>query len=305
MGYAAWGQTSGATLPWLLPASSIFVLFERRARIVGAWNACGAPGSPRATGWRRSLAEGVAACGFAFGLITFLAGAFYREGAGPGLKALFFVSVGVPAILIFMPWLAAPRSPSPASSSLRGDARLRLCALLVFPVGVWLLSGSQVTVVESWLSLLLLNPLIALVSLVFNMAGLPLGREGNILIMPDHGRVGVEEACSGIRSLTACLFAGCFLGAVFLRPLWKKSVVVVSAGALALGMNFMRSLFLTGWACGHGTRAIEGPIHDAAGYAVLAFTVAGLLCLVALLRRPARAARSGPGMRQTPAIDHS
>jgi len=110
--------------------------------------------------------------------------------------------------------------------------------------------------------------------------------------MPDYSRVGVEEACSGIRSLTACLYAGSFLGAVFLKRLWQKFALVVAAAALALGMNLIRSLFLTGWAYRHGAQAIEGTVHDTAGYAVLAFTVAGLFGLLALFNRPARRSRS-------------
>ena len=110
---------------------------------------------------------------------------------------------------------------------------------------------------------------------------------------------------NGIRSLTASLFAGCFLGAVFLGPLWKKVVLVAAAGTLALGMNFLRSLFLTGWAYGHGTRAVEGPVHDAAGYAVLALTVTGLFGLVALLNRPARGSLPRAATGRTPATGRS
>ena len=305
MSCEALGYTPWLGLGWLIPASSIFVLLERRSRIVEAWLACGAPASPRASGWRGAAVNTVAACGFAFGVASFLAGSFYRVGAGPSLKAMFAISLGVPAMLFSLPWLAAPPSPSPAPARARDDARWRLCSLLVFPAGVWLLSGSQAALIEGQLSLFLLNPLIALVSLVFNMTGFPLGHEGNILVMPDHGRVGVEEACSGIRSLTACLLAGCFLGAVFLRPLWKKITLVAAAGMLALGMNFLRSLFLTAWAYGRGTRAIDGPVHDTAGYAVLALTVAGLFVLVALLNRPARAFPPPAATGQTQATGRS
>jgi exosortase/archaeosortase family protein len=151
----------------------------------------------------------------------------------------------------------------------------------------------------------LLNPMIALVSFVFDILGLPLGREGNVLVMPDHGRVGVEEACSGIRSLSGCLVAASFLGAILLRPLWQKILLVAVAAALALGMNFARCLFLTGWAYRHGTRAIEGRVHDAAGYAVLIFTVAGLFGLLALFNGPARRSRYDATSTSTRAKDRS
>jgi exosortase/archaeosortase family protein len=46
--------------------------------------------------------------------------------------------------------------------------------------------------------------------------------------------------------------------------------------------NLLRSLFLTSWAYNYGPEAIEGNVHDIAGYAVLGLTVAGLLCLLPL-----------------------
>jgi exosortase/archaeosortase family protein len=311
MGYAIWNQAYWWSaleenwFGWLTPAFCAYVLFDRRARIVAAWNACGAPGSPRAAGWRGALLNALVACGFAVGVIAFLAGSLHRAGGGPSLKGTFVVAVGVAAILLLLPWLAAPSSPRPAPAGLGKDARLQLCSLLVFPAAVWLLSAPLVAVINGQLSLLFLDPMIAMVSFVFDILGLPLGREGSVLIMPDHGRVGVEEACSGIRSLTGCLFAGCFLGALYLKPLWQKILLVAAAAALALAMNLARSLFLTGWAYRHGTRAIEGAVHDAAGYAVLAVTVLGLLGLLALFNRLSRQSRTGAAMTSSGARDRS
>lgn len=94
--------------------------------------------------------------------------------------------------------------------------------------------------------------------------------------------MGVADACSGIRSFTACLFAGSFLAAVFLDKLWKKIGLVASAVGFAFFTNLLRSLFLTAWAYNYGPEAIEGMVHDIAGYAVLGLTVVGLLCLLPL-----------------------
>jgi exosortase/archaeosortase family protein len=94
--------------------------------------------------------------------------------------------------------------------------------------------------------------------------------------------VGVAEACSGIRSLTGCLFAGSFLAAVFLDRFWKKAALVGAALVLAFLTNLARSLFLTAWAYRRGPAAIEGPVHDIAGYAVLGLTTLGLLGLIQL-----------------------
>jgi len=103
-----------------------------------------------------------------------------------------------------------------------------------------------------------------------------------VLVLP-KGSVGVADACSGIRSLTACLFAGSFLGATFFDVFWKKAVLVAASMGFAFVMNLVRGLFLTGWAYAYGPDAINGTVHDAAGYAVLGLTCAGLLALVPVL----------------------
>ena len=103
-----------------------------------------------------------------------------------------------------------------------------------------------------------------------------------MLLLP-KGSVGVADACSGIRSLTACLFAGSFLGATFFEETWKKVTLVAASMFFAFVMNLARGLFLTGWAYAYGPDAINGTVHDTAGYAVLGLTCAGLLALVPLL----------------------
>jgi exosortase len=140
----------------------------------------------------------------------------------------------------------------------------------------------MVSVVEQQLNLFLLRKVVTVVAFIFDMLGLPIEQQGNVLALPT-GNVGVEDACSGIRSLTACLFAGSFLSAVFLDKLWKKIALVVAAMGFAFVTNLGRSLFLTAWAYRHGPNAIEGTVHDVAGYAVLGLTVVGLLCLLPLL----------------------
>jgi exosortase len=178
--------------------------------------------------------------------------------------------------------LNAPESPAPSSGSLLGDARVKLAAWFLFPVLVWLVSAPMVSAVEQQLNLFLLRKVVTVVAFVFDLLGLPIEQQGNVLVLPT-GSVGVADACSGIRSLTACLFAGSFLSAVFLDRLWKKITLVGAAMGLAFLTNLGRSLFLTAWAYRNGPGAIEGMVHDVAGYAVLGLTVVGLLCLLPLL----------------------
>ena len=143
------------------------------------------------------------------------------------------------------------------------------------------IAAAQTSVIENNLSLFMLNRVAAVVFFVFDTLGLSIEQQGNVLKLPT-GDVGVADACSGIRSFTACLFAGSFLSAVFLDKLWKKVGLVASAIGFAFITNLARSLFLTAWAYNYTPKAIEGTVHDVAGYAVLGLTVAGLLCLLPL-----------------------
>jgi exosortase len=161
------------------------------------------------------------------------------------------------------------------------DPRNQLMLLFLFPALVWIVSAPLVSAVENSLSIFLLNKVTSIVFFIFDMLGLPLERRGNVLAFP-RGEVGVAEACSGIRSLTGSIFAGSFLAAVFLDRMWKKIGLVASAMVLAFLTNIGRSLILTAWAYTYGSEAIEGPVHDVTGYAVLGVTTIGLMALIPL-----------------------
>jgi len=257
---------------WLAPVFVAFVIRERWPAIVGCANA---PASAAPVNWVARIGGGLLFLG---GALLFLLGAFYRAGAGPSQPGTLAITLG--AIGLIVPLLAAN---TPAGS------RRRLLGLVTFPVLIWLISAPMVSVVESRVNLLLLRHVVNVVAATFTILGLPIEQHGNVLALPT-GNVGVEEACSGIRSLTACLFAGSFLAAVFLDRAWKKVALVVAAALFAVFTNVLRSLFLTAWAYRHGPAAIEGFIHDAAGYAVLALTTLGLLVLVGIMGRKEDAA---------------
>lgn len=274
-----WRIKEDYSFGWLVPAFVVFVIYDRWAKISAAAAACAAPGSPRAAGWRGGLLTVLTGGLLAGGVLLFLLGALLRVSEGlsaPGTAAL---TLGACAIALGLLWLNAPPAPAPTAAGFRGDARVGLIGLFLFPVLVWLVSAPLVASVEVRLNLFLLGRVVSVVSTVFDVLGLPIEQQGNVLVLPT-GRVGVEEACSGIRSLTACLFAGSFLAAVFLDKLWKKIALVAAAMVLAFLTNLLRGLFLTGWAYRNGAESIEGTVHDTAGYAVLGLTLVGLLCLL-------------------------
>lgn len=276
-----WSQKEDYTFGWLVPLFVAYVVYDRWPAITAALRDCAAPGSPRAAGMGKWLLWLLLACCLLFGAMFFLLGAFYRAGAGPSYPGTLAITMGTVGLLFALLFANAPGTTGPTAAGGLADARVRLTALFLFPVLIWFVSAPMVSVVENQLSLFLLHKVVTVVSFVFDMLGMPVEQEGNVLLLPT-GRVGVAEACSGIRSLTACLFAGSFLAAVFLNRLWKKVLLVALSMLFAFFTNLLRSLFLTAWAYNHGPEAIEGTVHDVAGYAVLGLTVVGLLCLLPL-----------------------
>ncbi len=293
LGFVAWDQSHwwrvkpDYAFGWLVPVFVGFVLHDRWSRIVPALQACGEEGSPRAAGWHQWLLRALVAAAMAGGVLMFLLGSFYRAGAGSSQPGTLAITLGMVGIVLPLVLINAPDSPAPARSSLRADARVRLTALFLFPVLVWLASAPIVSAVETQLNLALLRRIVAIVAFIFDALGLPIEQQGNVLALPT-GNVGVEDACSGIRSLTGCLFAGSFLAAVFVERFWQKCALIAVALFLAFFTNLLRSLFLTSWAYHYGPRAIEGTVHDLAGYGVLALTVAALLGLLPLWKLPGR-----------------
>jgi exosortase len=132
------------------------------------------------------------------------------------------------------------------------------------------------------------------------LLGIAARRQGNIIELA-RGTVGIEEACSGVRSLISCVFAGLLFSAALTRRPWARVLVVVLSAPIALAMNFIRSLLLT-LLVNAGVR-VEGPWHDGTGYAVLLATATILLWLAIALDRagPPRAARAEPERAPAPA----
>lgn len=228
--------------------------------------------------------------GLILGLAIFGLGAFYRAGAGPSNPGSLFIAVGAGMVVFALIYINLPDSTDSwkeqIGESLLPQAvmnrRLSITLLFWFPCFIWIISAPLVSFIENALSLFLLNKVMTVVFFVFEMGGYALEQEGNTLILPT-GRVGVEDACSGIRSLMGCLFAGTFLGAIFFKSTIKKILLVAFAMGFAVITNLLRSVFLTAWAYTHGPDAISGFVHDAAGYFVLGLTSVMLLAMIPIM----------------------
>ena len=130
------------------------------------------------------------------------------------------------------------------------------------------------------------------VLLALHWLGIPAVRTGNILQLATT-QVGVEEACSGVRSLLSCVFAALFFSASLVRRPRARLTIILLAVPLALFMNFVRSLVLTLMA--NAKISIGGFWHDVTGYSVLIVTGALLGALAVMLEHG-----NGRGYRELP-----
>ncbi len=116
-----------------------------------------------------------------------------------------------------------------------------------------------------------------------NLIGIPAVQQANVIRLPNCV-VGVDEACSGVRSLQSSVMAGLFIGNLTFRRAGSQLAFLLAGVGLALAGNFLRSLILSITAHLHGIRALER-LHDAAGWSIFLFTATGLGFLAWLINR--------------------
>jgi exosortase/archaeosortase family protein len=108
--------------------------------------------------------------------------------------------------------------------------------------------------------------------------GIPALRLGNVIEV-GTGLIGIEEACSGVRSLQATLMVSLFLGELYAFKI-RPRILLVAAGALfAFFCNLVRTALLVWIGARNGTKAIEA-WHDPAGLTILFVCLLGLWLLV-------------------------
>jgi exosortase len=118
---------------------------------------------------------------------------------------------------------------------------------------------------------------------LLNVAGIPALQHGNVIEV-SSGLIGIEEACSGVRSLQATLMISLFLGELYMFRLWSRLALVAAGAALAFFCNVVRTALLVSLGAKEGPGAIER-WHDPAGLTILLVCLFGLWLLSLILRR--------------------
>ena len=300
--WAIWSTKDDYTFGYLVPFFSAYVLWDRwedlRALLTGGRSDVAAPTSKGALVFAQLLA-------FA-SLLLFGLGAGARAIFGTGIGPTLAISFGLTGAALAFAFLSV-RGPQESEATAR--SRWSAVGLLLFPAGVWLISGPFLYLVDNQIKGELLTNVTEIVSGILRANDHAIRVSGNTIVFPNGDAVGVAEACSGIRSLSACVFAGAFLGAVFLEggfpgALLRRIALIGLAGVTAILLNIGRNTFLTFHALHHGSKSLErdlagvehgqagfsslGTVHDLAGNVAMVAALIILVAFVPLLNRLGR-----------------
>ena len=143
-----------------------------------------------------------------------------------------------------------------------------------FPVAFFLVAVPWPTPIEAPIIQGLSRMNAAMVVNVLDVLNVPAIAHGNVIEV-STGVVGINDACSGIRSLQSSLMISLFLGEFYLFD-WRRRLMLLPIGlALAMMLNLCRASLLTWLAAKKGIGAIA-EYHDEAGLTILLICTAML-----------------------------
>jgi len=248
----SWSGRDEYAHAYLIPVVSLWALLRDRRRLARL---------PVATS-----GLGLAGLGAALGLYAFATAAGVVELAGLAL---------VGAIAGGVLWL-------------RGPAWLRA---LAFPIAFLLF---LVPLPESWLAPVVVELRLFVTraaTAILHGIGVPVAREGNVLLLPGGGALFVADACSGVTSLVTLTPLAVMLAWFTERRFARRLVLVLAVLPIALGGNLLRVVATVLAARRFGIEAAtEGSSHESLGLLTYVLGCLALLGVSAAMRRlwPAR-----------------
>lgn len=161
-----------------------------------------------------------------------------------------------------------------------------------FPAAFILVAITWPYRIESTLTQGLMRTAAAVTVEILGWLNVPALRHGNLIEL-STGTVGVDEACSGIRSFQSSFMAALYLGEHFLLRFAPRIALLVLGLTIAFSLNIVRTLFLTAQAATSGLEAID-KWHDPAGLTILVVTFACLWGLASIATKRLGWAASPP-----------
>ncbi len=151
----------------------------------------------------------------------------------------------------------------------------------LFPVAFFLVAVPWPVPLEQSLIQWLMRSVTEICVEALSWVGIPAIQKGNVIEI-STGRVGVEEACSGVRSLQTTLMIALFMGELLRFRLLRRAVLLVGALVVAFICNASRAFFLV-WVSARSGTDVVAKWHDNVGMAVLFGSLLGVGILCAIL----------------------
>jgi exosortase len=236
-----WTHTEAYTYGWVVPFLALYFLWKRieKGRMREA-----ATRTPLVAGLAVAVLLAVAAMVAGIELLR-LAPLYWRPVLwGVGISAFAF---------------------SVAAGYLIGGREL--AGNLIFPCGFMLVAIPWPTGVEQATTLPMMYWVAQSVADFAPVLGIPARVSGTMIALPNC-TIGIEEACSGIRSLQTALMVSLAYGEIKrLKVRWRAALVVAGVCFAVLG-NLLRTLILVKAGASGGVEKIDH-IHDLSGWLVL------------------------------------
>jgi len=187
------------------------------------------------------------------------------------LTSLLWTLEVIGLTLLFVRW-ALGASPASQDSTIHHSLPpFQLSAFsfsdFVFPICFFLVAVPWPSGLENFLTESLMRLNTATTVELLGLFGVPAVQHGNVIEV-STGIVGIDEACSGIRSLQATLMLSLFFGEVYRLAVRRRLGLILLGFALAFLFNVGRTLLLTGVASAKGVGAVAS-WHDPAGVTIL------------------------------------
>ena len=247
-----WSINPQYSYGWLMPLLGFYLLYRR-------WEDRPKPESPNLSLYSTILQVSLAA-GLAFLLLP---GRLVQE-ANPDWR---LVSWWLAFCVLGLTLLALYRAG--------GSSWLRHFS---FPFVFMLLAVPWPTVPEQAVIQNMMQSVTTVTVEALNWCGIFALQRGNLIELPG-GVVGIDEACSGVRSFQSTLMAALFIGELSRLSWAKRLFLLVSGLVLAFLLNCLRAFSLAFFFTRSGSKSLE-EWHDPAGYAILLISF-GLLLLIA------------------------
>ena len=158
-----------------------------------------------------------------------------------------------------------------------------------FPIFFFLVAVPWPTQLEQYVVQSLMRADTAITIQLLNLVGTLAVQHGNVIEL-STGPVGIDDACTGVRSLQATFMIALFLGEFYRLSIGRRLLLVVAGALVAFACNIGRTFLLCEVAANSGIAAIHR-WHDPAGYTILGICLFVSWGLSIWLKSPAESSR--------------